>query len=230
MTKPAGRAVRFEVRFNVIDPDAMRAAALNCHLAGGGSEEQFLESERSEDKIADTPVGAWLLALFDHPRDYGLGIHEISHRIDSSDFYKPPPLPPGFDPATSVSGCQIAKLMKVALESDRWNETKPALPKRFKSLVTNSIWYADPALYETREPWYFKITNQEYAGFDSVKKVTLHKGVVYRVGRAGIIAALANLAANRPRRIIEIMNDHADFDLADIFFQTVVFKDHCYYD
>ena len=50
------------------------------------------------------------------------------------------------------------------------------------------------------------------------------------LAEADIIAALANLAANRPRRIVEIMNDCTDVDLADIFFQTVVFKDHCYYD
>ncbi|NOJ43309.1 hypothetical protein [Bradyrhizobium australiense] len=230
MIKLAGRKVTFEITFNVTDPEAMRAAALRCYLAAGGSEEQFVENERSEDKIADTPIGAWVLALLDHPREYGPGFDEFSHRVDSGAFYQPPPLPDGFDPATSVSGSQIAELMRVALESDRWNDLKPVLPKRFRSLVTNPVWYADPALYETREPWYFQITNREYADYDSANKEQLFKDVIYKIGRADIIAALANLAANRPRRIVEIMNDCADVVLADIFFQTVVFKDHCYYD
>jgi hypothetical protein len=229
MIELAGRKVTFEITFNVTDPEAMRAAALSCYLADGGSEEQFVENERSEDKIEDTPVGAWLLALFDHPREYGPGFDEFSHRVDSSKFYQPPPLPEGFDPATSVSGYQIARLMTVALESDYWNDSKPVLSRRFKSLVTNPVWYADPALCETKEPWYFQITNREYAGYDAAKKEPLHKDVVYKIGRADIIAALADLAANRPRRIVEIMNDNEDVDLADIFFQTVVFKDYCYY-
>src|SRR5207249_5491304 len=124
-----GRKVTFEITFNVTDPEAMRAAALSCYLAGGGSQEQFLENERSEDKIADTPIGAWVLALFDHPREYGPGFDEFSHWVDSSAFYEPPPLPDKFDPATSVSGFQIAELMRVALESARWNDLKPVLPK-----------------------------------------------------------------------------------------------------
>src|SRR5438132_12633286 len=131
MTKLSSRKVTFEITFNVSDPKAMRAAALNCYLAGGGSETQFLEIERSEDKIADTPIGAWLLALLDHPREYGPGFDEFSHRVDSGEFYQPPPLPDGFDPATSVSGSQIARLMTVALESDYWNDSKPVLPRRF---------------------------------------------------------------------------------------------------
>ena len=229
MTKLSSRKVTFEITLSVSDPKAMRAAALSCYLAGGGSEEQFVENERSEDKIEDTPVGVWLLALFDHPREYGPGFDELSHRVDSSDFYQPPPLPEGFDPATSVSGCQIAKLMTVALESHYWNDLKLVLPKRFKSLVTDPVWYADPALYDAQEPWYFQISNREYAGYDSAKNEPLYKDVVYKIGRADIIAALADLAANRPRRIVEIMNDSSDIDLADIFFQTVVFKDYCYY-
>jgi hypothetical protein len=52
---------------------------------------------------------------------------------------------------------------------------------------------------------------------------------VHKIGRADIITALANLAENRPRRIVEIMNGNTDVDLADIFFQTVVFKERCYY-
>ena len=96
--------------------------------------------------------------------------------------------------------------------------------------MTNPIWYADPALYETQEPWYFQITNREYDDFDPTKEEPLLKDVVYNVGRADIIAALANLAVNRPRRILEIMDDRTDVDLADIFFQTVVFKEHCYFD
>lgn len=227
--KPAERRVTFKVTFTVADPAAMRAAALSCYLRGGGSEEQFVENERSEDKIEDTPVGAWLLALFDHPREYGPGFDESSHRVDSSEFYQPPSLPKGFDPATSISGSQIAKLMTVALESDYWNELKPVLPKRFKSLVTDPVWYADPTLYETREPWYFQITKREYDGYDTAKNEPVYKDVVYKIGRADVIAALANLAANRPRRIVEIMNGNTDVDLADIFFQTVVFKEYCYY-
>src|SRR4051794_26393623 len=84
-------SVTFEITFNVTDPAAMRAAALRCYLAAGSSEEQFVENERSEDKIEDTPVGVWLLALFDHPREYGPGFDEYSHRVDSSEFYQPPP-------------------------------------------------------------------------------------------------------------------------------------------
>lgn len=230
MSKQAAKKVAFEITLNVTDLNAMRAAALSCYMAGGGSEEDFIENERSEDKVADTPVGVWLLALFDHPREYGPGFDEISHRVDTSEFYLPPPLPHGFDPATSISASQIAKLMKVALESNRWNDAKLVLPSRFKSLVTNPIWYADPALYETQEPWYFQITNREYDDFDPTKEEPLLKDVVYNVGRADIIAALANLAVNRPRRILEIMDDRTDVDLADIFFQTVVFKEHCYFD
>ena len=172
--KPAmfkqAKKVTFEITLNVTDPIAMRAAALSCYVAGGGSEEDFIENERREDKIEDTPVGVWLLALFDHPREYGPGFDECSHRVDSSEFYQPPPLPEGFDPATSVSGSRIAKLMTVALESDYWNESKPMLPKRFKSLVANPVWYADSALYETKKPWYFEITNREHDGYDAGKK------------------------------------------------------------
>ena len=46
--------------------------------------------------------------------------------------------------------------MTVALESDKWTDLEPVLPERFKSLVTSPIWYADPALYETLQPWYFE--------------------------------------------------------------------------
>jgi hypothetical protein len=150
MTEPTEKNVTFEITLTVTDPAAMRAEALRCYLAAGGEEEHFIENERSEDKIEDKPVGTWLLALFDHPREYGPGFAEHSHRVDSSEFYQPPLLPKGFDPATSVSGAQIAKLMTVALESDYWNDLKPVLPERFKSLVTNSVWYADPALSTRR--------------------------------------------------------------------------------
>ena len=52
---------------------------------------------------------------------------------------------------------------------------------------------------------------------------------MHKIGRADIITALASLAQNRPRRIVEIMNGNTDADLADIFFQMVVFKEYCYY-
>jgi hypothetical protein len=229
MTEPTEKTVTFEVTLTVSDPAALRAAALQSWLAGGGTEADFIENERSEDAIADTPIGSWILALFDHPREYGPGFAEQSHHVDRGKFYQPPPLPKGFDPATSVSGAQIAKLMTVALESDYWNDIEPVLPERFKSLVTNPVWYADPALYETQQPWYFEIPNPEYAGYDAARQEVLHDDVVHKIGRADIIAALANLAENRPRRIVEIMNGNTDVDLADIFFQTVVFKEHCYY-
>ena len=129
---------------------------------------------------------------------------------------------------TSVSGAQIAKLMTVALESDYWSDLEPVLPERFKSLVTNPIWYADPALYETQQPWYFEIPNREY-GYYAAKIEAPHQDIVHKIGRADIIMALASLAENRPRRIVEIMNGNTDVDLADIFFQTVVFKEYCYY-
>ena len=229
MTEPTEKTVTFEVTFTVSDPAALRAAALKCWLAGGGTEADFIENEQREDAVADTPVGSWILALFDHPREYGPGFAELSHHVDASKFYQPLPLPKSFDPATSVSGAQIAKLMTVALESDYWSDLEPVLPERFKSLVTNPVWYADPALYETQQPWYFEIPNREYAGYDAAKQKVLHKDVLHKIGRADIIAALANLAENRPRRIVEILNGNTDVDLADIFFQTVVFKEHCYY-
>jgi hypothetical protein len=229
MTEPTEKAVTFEVTLTVTDPASLRAAALQNWLAGGGTEADFIENEQREDAIEDTPVGSWILALFDHPRGYGPGFAEKSHHVDISKFYQPPPLPKGFDPATSVSGAQIAKLMTVALESDYWSDLEPVLPERFKSLVTNPVWYADPALYETQQPWFFEIPNREYAGYDPTRQKALHNDVVHKIGRADIIAALANLAENRPRRIIEIMNGNNDVDLADIFFQTVVFKEHCYY-
>jgi hypothetical protein len=119
--------------------------------------------------------------------------------------------------------------MKVALESERWSDANPRLPKRFRSLVTDPVWYADPALYECTKPWYFEVSNQEYVFVDAAENENSSEEVVYKIGRADIIAALADLAENRPRRIVEIMNDQADVDLADIFFQTVVFKEHCYF-
>ena len=118
--------------------------------------------------------------------------------------------------------------MTVALESDYWCDLEPVLPERFKSLVTNPVWYADPALYETQQPWYFEIPNGEY-GYYAAKLEAPHQDVVHKIGRADIIMALASLAENRPRRIVEIMNGNTDVDLADIFFQTVVFKDYCYH-
>ena len=229
MTEPTEKTVTFEVTLTVSDPAALRAEALRFWLSKGGAELEFIENEQHEDAVADTPVGAWILALFDHPREYGPGFDEQSHHVDISKFYQPPPPPKGFDPATSVSGTQIAKLMTVALESDYWCDIEPVLPERFKSLVTNPVWYADPALYETQQPWYFEIPNREYAGYDAARQKVLHDDVVHKIGRADIIAALANLAENRPRRIVEIMNGNTDVALADIFFQTVVFKEHCYY-
>jgi hypothetical protein len=71
MTEP--KTVTFEVTLTVSDPAALRAAALQSWLAGGGTEADFIENERSEDAIADTPIGSWILALFDHPREYGPG-------------------------------------------------------------------------------------------------------------------------------------------------------------
>jgi hypothetical protein len=47
----------------------------------------FIENEQREDAVEDTPVGSWILALFDHPREYGPGFAEQSHRVDSSKFY-----------------------------------------------------------------------------------------------------------------------------------------------
>ena len=73
----------------------------------------------------------------------------------------------------------------------------------------------------------FPIANP--AGYDAARQKVLHDDVVHKIGRADIIAALASLAENRPRRIVEIINGSTDVDLADIFFQTVVFKEHCYY-
>lgn len=229
MTEPTEKKVSFEITFSVTDPVAMREEALRCYLAAGGRVEDFVENERREDKMEDTPVGAWLEALFDHPREYGPGFTEHSYWVDSSDFYRPPPLPKGFDAATSVSGATIAKLMTVALESDYWNGLNPVLPERFKSLVTNPVWYAEPALYETQRPWYFELLNLEHAGYQPAKDEILYRETLYKIGRADIIAALASLAEHRPRRIVEIMNGNTDVDLADIFFQTVVFKDYCYY-
>src|SRR5713226_5972360 len=139
MTEPTEKTVTFQVTFTVSDPAALREAALQCWLAGGGTEADFIESEQREDAVEDTPVGFWILALFDHPREYGPGFAEQSHHVDSSKFYQPPPLPKGFDPATSVSTTQIAKLMTVALESEYWSDLEPVLPERFKSLVTNPV-------------------------------------------------------------------------------------------
>lgn len=229
MTEPTDKKVKFEITFKVTDPAAMRAEALRFYLAAGGKEEDFVENERIEDKINETPVSAWVEALLDHPREYGPGFDEHSYWVDTSEFYAPPLLPKGFDPATSISGAQIANLMTVALESEYWNDAKPTLPKRFKSLVTNPVWYADPTLYETQKPWYFEITIRERAGYDTVKEEVVYRDVIHKIGRADIIAALARLAEDRPRRILEIMNGNTDADLADIFFQTVVFDVYCYY-
>ena len=99
MTEPTEKTVTFEITFTVSDPAALREAALQYWLAGGGIEADFTENEQREDAIEDTPVGTWILALFDHPREYGPGFAEQSHRVDSSKFYQSPPLPKGFDPA-----------------------------------------------------------------------------------------------------------------------------------
>lgn len=228
MIEPANRTVSIDITFSVTNPASMRAAALEHFLAGGGSEKTFIENERDEDRVADTPVGFWLFEILDLSREFGPGFECNMHEVDINRFYVPPPLPEGFDPATSVSGSRIAKLMKIALESERWSDAKPRLPRRFRSLVTNPAWYADPGLYESTRPWYFEISNHEYAGVDAARNVGSSAEVIYKIGRADIIAALADLAENRPRRIVEIMNDQIDLDLADIFFQTVVFKEHCY--
>jgi hypothetical protein len=230
MTEPTQKEVTFQITLTVTDPAALRAEALRLWLSRGGTEEEFTENERTEDKIEDTPIGSWVQALLDWPRspEFERGFADHSYGVDTSEFYQPPPLPKGFDPATSVSSAQIAKLMTVALESDYWCDIEPVLPERFKSLLTNTVWYADPALYETQRPWYFEIPNREY-GYYAAKNEVLHADVVHKIGRADIIAALANLAENRPRRIVEIMNGNTDVDLADIFFQTVVFKDYCYH-
>jgi hypothetical protein len=170
MTKPTEKRVTFQITLTVTDPAAMRAEALRCWLAGGGREEDFVENERTQDKIAETPIGAWVEALFDHPREFGPGFDEYSYQVDSSEFYQPPRLPKRFDPATSITSAQIAKLMAVALESEIWKDLKPVLPERFKSLVTNPVWYADPALYEIQSPWYFEIPHTEYVGYDAEKR------------------------------------------------------------
>ena len=85
-----------------------------------------------------------------------------------------------------------------------------------------------PTPRSTRRSRYFEIPNREY-GYYAAKIEAPHQDIVHKIGRADIIMALANLAENRPRRIVEIMNGNADVDLADIFFQTVVFKEYCYY-
>jgi hypothetical protein len=228
MPEPIEKKVTFKITLTVTDPAAIRAEALRLWLSRGGTEADFTENEQSEDAVADTPVGAWILALFNHPRDYGPGCTVQSHEVDTCKFYQPPPLPKGFDAATSVSGVQIAKLMTVALES-YWSDIEPVLPERFRSLVTNPVWYSDPALYESQQPWYFEFPNRQYAGYDAAKNEALFEDVVHKICRADIIAALASLAENRPRRIVEIMNGNTDADLADIFFQMVVFKEYCYY-
>jgi len=227
MPEPIEKKVTFKITLTVTDPAAIRAEALRLWLSRGGTEADFTENEQSEDAVADTPVGAWILALFNHPRDYGPGCTVQSHEVDTCKFYQPPPLPKGFDAATSVSGVQIAKLMTVALES-YWSDIEPVLPERFRSLVTNPVWYSDPALYESQQPWYFEFPNRQYAGYDAAKNEALFEDFLHKICRADIIAALASLAENRPRRIVEIMNGNSHVDLADIFFQTVVFKDHSY--
>src|SRR6185437_5152696 len=103
MPEPTKKKVRFEITLTVTDPAAMRAEALRCWLAGGGQEEDFVENERMEDKMEETPIGAWVEALFDHPREFGPGFDEHYH-VDSSEFYQPPRLPKRFDPATSITG------------------------------------------------------------------------------------------------------------------------------
>jgi hypothetical protein len=230
MTEPTQKEVTFQITLTVTDPAAMRAEALRLWLSRGGTEEDFIDKEREDDKFAETPIGSWLEVLFDWPRspEFECGFAAHTREVDISEFYQPPSLPKGFDPATSVSGAQIAKLMTVALESDYWCDLEPVLPERFKSLVTNPVWYADPALYETQQPWYFEIPNREY-GYYAAKLEAPHQDVVHKIGRADIIMALASLAENRPRRIVEIMNGNTDADLADIFFQMVVFKEYCYY-
>src|SRR5271166_2843843 len=162
MTRPTEKKVTFEITLTVTDPAAMRAEALRLWLSRGGTEEHFIESERAADKFAETPIGSWIEALFDWPRppEFECGFAEHSRNVCTRGFYRPPPLPKGFDPATSVSAAQIAKLMTVALGSDYWRDLEPMLPERFKSLVTNPVWYADPALYETQQPWYFEIPNR----------------------------------------------------------------------
>ena len=177
MTEPTEKEVTFQITLTVTDPSAMRAEALRLWLSRGGTEEEFTENERSEDKIEDTPIGSWVQALLDWPRspEFERGFADHSYGVDTSEFYQPPPLPKGFDPATSVSSAQIAKLMTVAFESDYWCDIEPVLPARFKSLVTNPVWYADPALYETQRPWYFEIPNREY-GYYAAKNEVLHAG------------------------------------------------------
>src|SRR6185312_9984189 len=105
MTEPTKKKVKFEITLNVTDPVAMRAEALRCWLAGGGREEDFLENERLQDKLEEAPIGAWVGALFDHPREFGAGFDEQSYHVDSSKFYRPPRLPKGFDPAIIDHEC-----------------------------------------------------------------------------------------------------------------------------
>jgi hypothetical protein len=97
----------------------------------------------------------------------------------------------GFRPAPNLSVCSLQPF-------DRWNRNPRAQGQvTLRPAQTNPVWYAEPALYETREPWYFQITNREYADYDSANKEQLFKNVINKIRRADIIAALANLAANR---------------------------------
>ena len=142
MTEPTQKEVTFQITLTVTDPAAMRAEALRLWLSRGGTEEDFIDKEREDDKFAETPIGSWLEVLFDWPRspEFECGFAAHTREVDISEFYQRPSLPKGFDPATSVSGAQIAKLMTVALESDYWCDLEPVLPERFKSLVTNPVW------------------------------------------------------------------------------------------
>jgi len=71
MTEQTEKTVTFQVTLTISDPAVLREAALQYWLEGGGIEADFIENEQREDAIADTPVGSWILALFDHPRNMG---------------------------------------------------------------------------------------------------------------------------------------------------------------
>jgi hypothetical protein len=77
-----------------------------------------------------------------------------------------------------------------------------------------------------QEPWFFEIPNREYAGYDAAKqKLTLcTRSAAPTSSQHWLTSPKIDRAA-----IVEIMNGNTDVDLADIFFQTVVFKERCYY-
>ena len=60
MTEPTQKEVTFHITLTVTDLAAMRAEALRLWLSRGGTEEDFIDNEREDDKFADTPIGKLL--------------------------------------------------------------------------------------------------------------------------------------------------------------------------